>query len=157
MNYWKLQILWTYTIEHVNHFYCYNISINIWFLSLQKVWSFNSMFIVHNLYEWWCNICPAYTVKYSIVDPCSENTCEHICVLTHVRENNGLGYKCICAIGYELSDNGMNCTSKNKMCSKTNILTQNRQTFQCKKCLSWFKFYKSNGDFFFMVDMLHNV
>uniref|UniRef100_A0A8W8LAI7 EGF-like domain-containing protein n=1 Tax=Magallana gigas TaxID=29159 RepID=A0A8W8LAI7_MAGGI len=46
-------------------------------------------------------------------NPCSGNTCEHICVLTHVRENHGLGYKCICAIGYELSDNGVNCTKIN--------------------------------------------
>lgn len=100
------------------------------------------LYFVHTckLYGWWCtcNICSANTVKSIFVDPCSGNTCEHICVLTHVRENHGLGYKCICAIGYELSDNGVNCTSKNKKCSKTDILTEKRQTFKDKKCLSRF-------------------
>lgn len=120
----KFRILWTlYTTELVNNFQKYNVSMNNY---------------SNNLYGCWCtcNVCSANTVKSFIVDPCSGNTCEHICVLTHVRENHGLGYKCICAIGYELSDNGVNCTSKNKKCRKTDILTEKRQTFKDNKCLS---------------------
>lgn len=43
-----------------------------------------------------------------------------------MRENYGLGYKCICVIGYEFFDNGVNCISKNKKCSKIDILIEKR-------------------------------
>lgn len=81
-----------------------------------------------NFYGWWCicNICLVDIVKFVIVDFCFGNICEYICVLIYVRENYGLGYKCICVIGYEFFDNGVNCISKNKKCSKIDILIEKR-------------------------------
>ena len=84
-------------------------------------------------------------------DPCSKNQCEHICVLTHIRENNGLGYKCLCSIGYELSENAMNCTSKAKIhehlnihrCHKSTGITNDNFT-----CVQWLHYLYSICGFF---------
>ncbi|RUS81825.1 hypothetical protein EGW08_010417, partial [Elysia chlorotica] len=43
-------------------------------------------------------------------NPCTGNPCEHICALTHITNNGGLGYKCLCRAGFQLDSNMANCT-----------------------------------------------
>ncbi|XP_060556897.1 low-density lipoprotein receptor-related protein 2-like, partial [Ruditapes philippinarum] len=44
-------------------------------------------------------------------DPCLISKCEHLCVLTHVFDNDGLGYRCVCEAGYQLNEDGFSCRS----------------------------------------------
>ncbi|XP_013773508.1 low-density lipoprotein receptor-related protein 2-like isoform X2 [Limulus polyphemus] len=47
-----------------------------------------------------------------VTNPCGVNNggCEHMCVVTRSAEEYGLGYRCVCSIGYELSQNGKSCS-----------------------------------------------
>ncbi|XP_069108702.1 low-density lipoprotein receptor-related protein 2-like isoform X5 [Argopecten irradians] len=42
--------------------------------------------------------------------PCHAAKCQHFCVLSHVNDNNGLGYRCLCDVGFHLAKNQINCT-----------------------------------------------
>uniref|UniRef100_A0A8C9SXP4 Low-density lipoprotein receptor-related protein 2 n=1 Tax=Scleropages formosus TaxID=113540 RepID=A0A8C9SXP4_SCLFO len=44
-------------------------------------------------------------------NPCGTNKggCEHICVLSHQTDNDGLGYRCRCQLGYDLHADGKRC------------------------------------------------
>ncbi|XP_053385857.1 low-density lipoprotein receptor-related protein 2-like [Mercenaria mercenaria] len=46
-----------------------------------------------------------------ITNPCLRTKCEHLCVLTHVTDNDGLGYRCVCEAGYQLNEDGFSCRS----------------------------------------------
>ncbi|KAK3083345.1 hypothetical protein FSP39_020255 [Pinctada imbricata] len=52
--------------------------------------------------------------KKKVGNPCSPNPCQHLCVLTHLLENNGTGYVCMCKLGYSLTENRINCTEINQ-------------------------------------------
>ncbi|CAH1789469.1 unnamed protein product [Owenia fusiformis] len=57
-------------------------------------------------------------------NPCSNATCSHMCVLTHISSNNGLGYRCMCDTGFELNDDQKTCKRIEKFIifsSKTSI------------------------------------
>ncbi|XP_013781727.1 low-density lipoprotein receptor-related protein 2-like [Limulus polyphemus] len=47
-----------------------------------------------------------------VTNPCEVNNggCEHMCVVTPSAEEYGLGYRCVCSIGFEISPNGRSCT-----------------------------------------------
>ncbi|XP_066544684.1 low-density lipoprotein receptor-related protein 2a isoform X1 [Amia ocellicauda] len=46
-------------------------------------------------------------------NPCGTNKggCEHICVLSHRSDNDGLGYRCKCRMGYDLHTDGKHCVA----------------------------------------------
>uniref|UniRef100_A0A8C9T919 Low density lipoprotein receptor-related protein 2a n=1 Tax=Scleropages formosus TaxID=113540 RepID=A0A8C9T919_SCLFO len=47
-------------------------------------------------------------------NPCGTNKggCEHICVLSHQTDNDGLGYRCRCQLGYDLHADGKRCMGR---------------------------------------------
>ncbi|XP_014788119.2 low-density lipoprotein receptor-related protein 2-like, partial [Octopus bimaculoides] len=57
-------------------------------------------------------------------NPCKQAKCQHICVVTHTSDNDGLGYRCLCQIGFVPDSSQMNCTRVNKfiLISKRNII-----------------------------------
>uniref|UniRef100_A0A493U359 LDL receptor related protein 2 n=1 Tax=Anas platyrhynchos platyrhynchos TaxID=8840 RepID=A0A493U359_ANAPP len=54
-------------------------------------------------------------------NPCGNNNggCEQICVLSHKTDNDGLGYRCRCILGFDLHIDGQHCVGRE-------ILTANR-------------------------------
>uniref|UniRef100_A0A8B9CZE8 LDL receptor related protein 2 n=1 Tax=Anser brachyrhynchus TaxID=132585 RepID=A0A8B9CZE8_9AVES len=54
-------------------------------------------------------------------NPCGNNNggCEQICVLSHKTDNDGLGYRCRCILGFDLHVDGQHCVGRE-------ILTANR-------------------------------
>uniref|UniRef100_A0A674KHH1 LDL receptor related protein 2 n=1 Tax=Terrapene triunguis TaxID=2587831 RepID=A0A674KHH1_9SAUR len=54
-------------------------------------------------------------------NPCGSNNggCEQICVLSHKTDNDGLGYRCKCTLGFDLRVDGRHCIGRE-------ILTANR-------------------------------
>uniref|UniRef100_A0A8C0BES2 LDL receptor related protein 2 n=1 Tax=Buteo japonicus TaxID=224669 RepID=A0A8C0BES2_9AVES len=54
-------------------------------------------------------------------NPCGSNNggCEQICVLSHKTDNDGLGYRCRCILGFDLHADGRHCVGRE-------ILTANR-------------------------------
>ncbi|XP_037704852.1 low-density lipoprotein receptor-related protein 2 isoform X2 [Choloepus didactylus] len=46
-------------------------------------------------------------------NPCENNNggCEQVCVLSHITDNNGLGYRCRCKIGFELAGDNHRCVA----------------------------------------------
>uniref|UniRef100_A0A8C4VAU1 LDL receptor related protein 2 n=1 Tax=Falco tinnunculus TaxID=100819 RepID=A0A8C4VAU1_FALTI len=47
-------------------------------------------------------------------NPCGSNNggCEQICVLSHKTDNDGLGYRCRCTLGFDLHVDGRHCVGK---------------------------------------------
>ncbi|XP_022241765.1 low-density lipoprotein receptor-related protein 2-like [Limulus polyphemus] len=47
-----------------------------------------------------------------VTSPCGSDNggCEHMCIVTRSAEEYGLGYRCVCNIGYELSRDGRSCS-----------------------------------------------
>uniref|UniRef100_A0A8C6JD55 Uncharacterized protein n=1 Tax=Melopsittacus undulatus TaxID=13146 RepID=A0A8C6JD55_MELUD len=54
-------------------------------------------------------------------NPCGSNNggCEQVCVLSHKTDNDGLGYRCRCILGFDLHVDGRHCVGRE-------ILTANR-------------------------------
>ncbi|XP_035378717.1 low-density lipoprotein receptor-related protein 2a isoform X1 [Electrophorus electricus] len=54
----------------------------------------------------------AYRQPY-VSNPCGTNKggCEQICVLSHRTDNDGLGYRCRCRLGYDLHADGRRCVA----------------------------------------------
>uniref|UniRef100_A0A8U8C0Q1 Uncharacterized protein n=1 Tax=Geospiza parvula TaxID=87175 RepID=A0A8U8C0Q1_GEOPR len=54
-------------------------------------------------------------------NPCGSNNggCEQVCVLSHKTDNDGLGYRCRCTLGFDLHVDGRHCVGRE-------ILTANR-------------------------------
>ena len=50
-------------------------------------------------------------IYFSVDNPCElqNGGCDHICVLSHTSDNNGLGYKCLCDPGYSITVDGKTC------------------------------------------------
>ncbi|XP_043931281.1 low-density lipoprotein receptor-related protein 2 [Protopterus annectens] len=48
-----------------------------------------------------------------VTNPCQNNNggCEQICVLSHRTDNNGLGYRCKCRLGFDLQGDGRHCVA----------------------------------------------
>ncbi|XP_037379377.1 low-density lipoprotein receptor-related protein 2 [Talpa occidentalis] len=46
-------------------------------------------------------------------NPCGYNNgdCEQVCVLSHVTDNDGLGYRCKCTLGFDLDVDGRHCVA----------------------------------------------
>ncbi|KAL4217440.1 Low-density lipoprotein receptor-related protein 2 [Mactra antiquata] len=45
----------------------------------------------------------------SYSNPCEKSNCKHFCVLSHVTDNDGLGYRCVCEAGFELAQDEQSC------------------------------------------------
>ncbi|XP_063285770.1 low-density lipoprotein receptor-related protein 2 [Pelobates fuscus] len=47
----------------------------------------------------------------AVTNPCGINNggCQQICVLSHRTDNDGLGYRCRCKLGFDLHDDGRRC------------------------------------------------
>ncbi|CAI9727406.1 low-density lipoprotein receptor-related protein 2-like [Octopus vulgaris] len=58
-------------------------------------------------------------------NPCKQAKCQHICVVTHTSDNDGLGYRCLCEIGFIPDSNQLNCTRVTKF-----ILFSKRRLFK---------------------------
>ncbi|XP_036356085.1 low-density lipoprotein receptor-related protein 2-like, partial [Octopus sinensis] len=58
-------------------------------------------------------------------NPCKQAKCQHICVVTHTSDNDGLGYRCLCEIGFIPDSNQINCTRVTKF-----ILVSKRNTIE---------------------------
>uniref|UniRef100_A0A8C0Z777 LDL receptor related protein 2 n=1 Tax=Canis lupus familiaris TaxID=9615 RepID=A0A8C0Z777_CANLF len=56
-----------------------------------------------------------------VSNPCRDNNggCEHVCVLSHRTDNDGLGYRCRCTLGFSLDVDNRHCVGRE-------ILTANR-------------------------------
>lgn len=54
------------------------------------------------------------TYYFSVRNPCGNNNggCEQICVLSHKTDNDGLGYRCRCILGFDLHIDGRHCVGK---------------------------------------------
>ncbi|XP_077997838.1 low-density lipoprotein receptor-related protein 2-like [Glandiceps talaboti] len=50
-----------------------------------------------------------------VPNPCGDDNggCDHICVISHTTDNRGLGYRCLCHIGFELNIDQATCTKMN--------------------------------------------
>ncbi|KAG8510408.1 Low-density lipoprotein receptor-related protein 2 [Galemys pyrenaicus] len=46
-------------------------------------------------------------------NPCGYNNggCEQVCVLSHITDNDGLGYRCKCTLGFDLDVDGRHCVA----------------------------------------------
>nr|XP_046225254.1 LOW QUALITY PROTEIN: low-density lipoprotein receptor-related protein 2 [Oncorhynchus gorbuscha] len=46
-----------------------------------------------------------------VMSPCGRNNggCQHICVLSHLSDNDGLGFRCKCRLGYDLHEDRHSC------------------------------------------------
>uniref|UniRef100_A0A6Q2Z9A5 Low-density lipoprotein receptor-related protein 2 n=1 Tax=Esox lucius TaxID=8010 RepID=A0A6Q2Z9A5_ESOLU len=46
-----------------------------------------------------------------VMSPCGRHNggCQHICVLSHRTDNDGLGFRCKCRLGYDLHEDGRSC------------------------------------------------
>lgn len=51
---------------------------------------------------------------FLVRNPCGNNNggCEQICVLSHKTDNDGLGYRCRCILGFDLHVDGRHCVGK---------------------------------------------
>lgn len=49
-----------------------------------------------------------------MANPCGvdRDGCEQICILSHRSDNQGLGYRCRCRMGYDLHADGKRCVGK---------------------------------------------
>jgi low density lipoprotein-related protein 2 len=58
----------------------------------------------------WLSVCVVFTVA----NPCGVDGdgCEQICILSHRSDNQGLGYRCRCRMGYDLHADGKRCVGK---------------------------------------------
>uniref|UniRef100_A0A803SZL0 LDL receptor related protein 2 n=1 Tax=Anolis carolinensis TaxID=28377 RepID=A0A803SZL0_ANOCA len=65
-------------------------------------------------------------------NPCSGNNggCDQICVLSHRTDNDGLGYRCKCMLGFDLHADGRRCVGKE-------ILAANRVEGVEDLCFDW--------------------
>lgn len=52
--------------------------------------------------------------RFPVRNPCGSNNggCEQICVLSHKTDNDGLGYRCRCTLGFDLHIDGRHCVGK---------------------------------------------
>ncbi|KAM9664148.1 low-density lipoprotein receptor-related protein 2 [Trichechus inunguis] len=50
------------------------------------------------------------------VNPCGNNNggCEQVCVISHILDNDGLGYRCKCTLGFDLADDNHHCVAVKK-------------------------------------------
>ena len=50
-------------------------------------------------------------VYFLVTNPCAVQNggCQHLCVLSHTLDNDGLGYKCLCDPGYSIDVDGKTC------------------------------------------------
>ena len=51
---------------------------------------------------------------FAVNNPCKTQNggCEHLCVLSHTSDNNGLGYSCLCDPGYVINVDGKTCSGE---------------------------------------------
>ncbi|XP_006902182.1 PREDICTED: low-density lipoprotein receptor-related protein 2 [Elephantulus edwardii] len=51
-----------------------------------------------------------------VPNPCGNNNggCEQICVISHISDNNGLGYRCKCTFGFDLAADHHHCVAVSK-------------------------------------------
>lgn len=56
----------------------------------------------------------------AVANPCGEDNggCSHLCVLSHITDNDGLGYRCKCPVGMELNEDEKGCSRKFGFCEK---------------------------------------
>lgn len=50
----------------------------------------------------------------AVINPCGRHNggCQQICLLSHRTDNDGLGYRCKCRLGYDLQDDRHTCFSE---------------------------------------------
>lgn len=62
-------------------------------------------------------LCKSILFKFCVLsyigrDPCSDMQCEHLCILTHITDNEGLGARCGCDSGFVLKNDRKTCSRK---------------------------------------------
>lgn len=76
----------------------------------------NLLFLLINRPSWNPKECDKFTHLFcpTVMNPCGRHNggCQHICVLSHRTDNDGLGFRCKCRHGYDLQDDHRTCFSE---------------------------------------------
>uniref|UniRef100_A0A3B3E196 Low-density lipoprotein receptor-related protein 2 n=1 Tax=Oryzias melastigma TaxID=30732 RepID=A0A3B3E196_ORYME len=69
------------------------------------------------------HVAVAHPVLQPFMNPCGRNNggCQHICVLSHRTDNDGLGFRCKCRYGYDLQTDRRTCFVKDYLLLATSL------------------------------------